>query len=168
MAKPVGPPLADETDEFAEDDTQDASRRRRNDKCRRPTRVILIAGSRPTIRSARSLPTRAVDCCAPSGAGSALLGGISHPSGDLPFEPMNQGTHPGELPAAVLDDVASVVGAEVPRAHPAHLGETLRAERVVAHMRRRGYPTPAWLGVGATGTHVWHLTDFVDAAPCQS
>jgi len=32
-------------------------------------------------------------------------------------------------------------------------------------MRRRGYPTPAWLGVGATATHVWHLTDFVDAAP---
>jgi Phosphotransferase enzyme family len=32
-------------------------------------------------------------------------------------------------------------------------------------MRRRGYPTPAWLGVGATATHVWHLMDFVDAAP---
>ena len=106
-----------------------------------------------------------------------------------------QGTHPDELPAEVLDDVASVVGAEVtplsrlpggvnggamrvqlagganavlkavPRAHPNHLGETLRAQRVVEHMRRRGYPTPAWLGVGATATHVWHLMDFVDAAP---
>ena len=32
---------------------------------------------------------------------------------DPPFEPMNQGTHPEELPAEVLDDVASVVGAEV-------------------------------------------------------
>ena len=32
-------------------------------------------------------------------------------------------------------------------------------------MRGRGYPTPAWLGVGATATHVWHLMDFVDAAP---
>ena len=32
-------------------------------------------------------------------------------------------------------------------------------------MRGRGYPTPAWLGVGATATHVWHLIDFVDAAP---
>ena len=32
-------------------------------------------------------------------------------------------------------------------------------------MRRCGYPTPAWLGVGATATHVWHLMDFVDAAP---
>src|ERR671916_48098 len=108
---------------------------------------------------------------------------------------MNQGTHPEELPAEVLDDVAGVVGVKltllsrlaggvnggamrvqlagrahavlkaVPRAHPNHLDETLRAQRVVEHMRRRGYPTPAWLGVGATATHVWHLMDFVDAAP---
>ncbi len=107
---------------------------------------------------------------------------------------MNQGAHPEGLPAEVLDDVASVVGAEVtllrrlpggvnagamrvqlpgradavlkaePRAHSSHLDETLRARRVVEHMRRRGYPTPAWLGVGATATHVWHLTDFADAA----
>ena len=108
---------------------------------------------------------------------------------------MNEGTQPDELPAAVLDDVASVLGAEVTllgrlpgglaggalrvqvagtaqavlkaesRAHPHHLDETLRARRIVEHMRRRGYPTPAWLGVGATATHVWHLMDFVDAAP---
>lgn len=108
---------------------------------------------------------------------------------------MSQGTHPEELPAEVLDDVASVVGAEVtllsrlpggvnagvvrvqvagranavlkavPRARSNHLDETLRAQRVVEHMRRRGYPTPAWLAVGATVTHVWHLMDFVDAAP---
>ena len=108
---------------------------------------------------------------------------------------MNQDAHPRELPTEVLADVASVVGAEVtllsrlpggfnggatrvqlagradavlkavPRAHSSHLDETLRAQRVAGHMRRRGYPTPAWLGVGATATHVWHLTDFVDAAP---
>ncbi|WP_142056397.1 phosphotransferase [Pseudonocardia kunmingensis] len=103
--------------------------------------------------------------------------------------------HPDELPAAVLDDVAGVVGAEVtplsrlpggldvgamrvqlagganavlkawPRARPNQLDETLRARRIVEHMRRRGYPTLAWLGVGATATHVWHLMNFVDAAP---
>jgi hypothetical protein len=108
---------------------------------------------------------------------------------------MNQGTHLEGLPAEVLDDVASVVGAEVtvlsrlpggdhvgalrvqlagrsnavlkavPRAHLDYLDSWLRAQRVVEHMRRRGYPTPAWLGVGATATHVWHLMDFVDAAP---
>ena len=100
-----------------------------------------------------------------------------------------------ELPAEVLDDVTGVVGTEVilvgrlpggvnggavrvrltgradavlkavPRVHPGHLDESLRAQRVVEHMRTRGYPTPAWLGVGATATHVWHLMDVVDAAP---
>ena len=108
---------------------------------------------------------------------------------------MNQCTDPEQLPAAVLDDVANAVGAEVTvlsrlpgginaggmrvqlvgradavlkaelRAYPDHLDETLRAQRIVEHMRRRGYPTPAWLGVGTTDTHVWHLMDFVDAAP---
>lgn len=111
---------------------------------------------------------------------------------------MNQSTHPEELPAEVLNDVASVVGAEVthlrrlpggvnggamrvqlaggaeavlkavPRAHPNHLDETLRAQRVVEHMRKHGYPTPAWIGVGATGSHVWHLMDVVDAAPAPA
>src|SRR3954451_17524782 len=108
---------------------------------------------------------------------------------------MNQGTPPEELPAEVLDDVASVVGAAVTllsrlpggvnggavrvqlagraravlkavaRAPRDHLDDWLRAQRIVEHMRRHGYPTPAWLGVGPTATHVWHLMDFVDAAP---
>ena len=111
---------------------------------------------------------------------------------------MSQGTYPEALQAEVLEDVARVVGAEVtllsrlpggvnggatrvqlagrtpavlkavPRAHPHHLDETLRAQRVVEHMRSRGYPTPAWLSVGATATHVWHLMDFVDAAPARA
>jgi hypothetical protein len=100
-----------------------------------------------------------------------------------------------DLPSAVLADVARVVGADltplgllpggvnagavlvqldggapavlkaVPRAHPHQLDETWRARRVTEHMRRQGYPTPAWLGVGMTATHVWHLVDHVDAAP---
>ena len=104
----------------------------------------------------------------------------------------------GRAGRQVLDDVASVVGAEVtllsrlpgglnggavrvqlggravavlkavPLVHANHLDETLRAQRVVEHMRRHGYPTPAWLGVGATATHVWHLMDFVDAAPAPA
>jgi hypothetical protein len=108
---------------------------------------------------------------------------------------MNQDAHSEELPVEILGDVARVVGAEVsllgrlpggvnggamrvqlagrtnavlkavPRAHLGHLDETLRAQRVAKHMHRRGYPTPDWLGVGATATHVWHLMDFVDAAP---
>lgn len=79
--------------------------------------------------------------------------------------------HPPELPAELLDDVANVVGTEVtllarlpgginsgavrvqlagredavlkavPRTHPNQLSETLRAQRVVTHMRGRGYPT---------------------------
>ena len=54
------------------------------------------------------------------------------------------------------------------RSHPHQLDATWRAQRIVEHMRERGYPTPAWLGVGATPTHVWHLMDFVDAAPAPS
>jgi hypothetical protein len=100
-----------------------------------------------------------------------------------------------ELPTEVLADVAGVVGAEVtllsrlpggfdvgamrvqlaggahavlkawPRVAPTQLDEALRTQRVVEHMRSRGYPTPACLGVGVTATHVWHLMDFVYAAP---
>jgi phosphotransferase family enzyme len=111
---------------------------------------------------------------------------------------MNQGTHTEGLPPEILEDVARVVRAKVTvltrlpggvnagavrvelagradavlkaviRAHPDHLAETLRAQRIVEHMRQRGYPTPAWLAVGATATHIWHLTDFVDAAPAAA
>ncbi|MGB3306713.1 MAG: aminoglycoside phosphotransferase family protein [Thermomicrobiales bacterium] len=110
---------------------------------------------------------------------------------------MNHATHSEVPPAEVLDDVASVVGAEVtllsrlpggfdvgamrvhlagradavlkawPRSRPDQLDEVLRAQRVIEHMRGRGYPTPACLGVGATATHVWSVMEFVDAAPMQ-
>lgn len=64
-----------------------------------------------------------------------------------------------------LAGTADAVLKAVPWAHANHLDETMRARRIVEHMRGRGYPTPAWLGVGAAATHVWHLMDFVDAAP---
>lgn len=54
-----------------------------------------------------------------------------------------------------------------PRVRPNQLDEALRTQRVVEDMRRRGYPTPACLGVGATATHVWHLMEFVDATPAS-
>ncbi|MER7247782.1 phosphotransferase [Kribbella sp. NPDC000426] len=99
------------------------------------------------------------------------------------------------LPPDLLADVADAVGAEVsllgrlpggfdvgairvdlagganavlkawPRVRANQLDESLRAQRIVERMRGRGYPTPAWLGVGATATHVWHLIEFVDADP---
>lgn len=101
------------------------------------------------------------------------------------------------LPAEVVSDAARAVGAEVtvvgrlsggvnagavrvrlgggpdavlkaePRTHPGQLDRTRRARRVVEHMRARGYPTPAWLGMGSTPTHVWHLAEFVDADPVR-
>ena len=116
---------------------------------------------------------------------------------DNPVEPVDEGAAPEELPAEVLQDVTRVVGGEVtpltrlpggrnagavrvqvagradavlkavPWAHPGQLDDTVRAQRVVEHMRGHGYPTPAWLGVGATTTHVWHLMDFVEAAPAR-
>ncbi len=108
---------------------------------------------------------------------------------------MDPGADLDPLPIDLLNDVARTVGSAVtrasrlpggvnggalrvqlaggadavlkvlPHAKRGHLDETMRARRVVEHLRERGYPTPAWLGVGATGTHVWHLMDFVDAAP---
>lgn len=82
-------------------------------------------------------------------------------------------THLRRLPGGVnggavrveLAGRATAVLKTVPRTHSDQLNETLRAQRVVEHMRSCGYPTPAWLGVGATTTHVWHLMDFIDAAP---
>jgi hypothetical protein len=90
---------------------------------------------------------------------AGVVGAEVTPLGRLPGG-VNGGARRGPL-AGTADAVLKAV----PRTHPGHLDETLRARRVVEHMRRRGYPTPAWLGVGATATHVWHLTDFVDAAP---
>ena len=110
---------------------------------------------------------------------------------------MSDGIHSKELPADVLEDVANAFGGEVARlsrlpgglnagavrvqlaggrdavlkaerrTHPHQFEDALRAQRVVDHMRGHGYPTPAWLGVGATTTHVWQLTEFVDAAPVR-
>jgi aminoglycoside phosphotransferase (APT) family kinase protein len=66
-----------------------------------------------------------------------------------------------------VDGRADAVLKATPRRHLNDLEEVLRAQRVVEHMRGCGYPTPDWLGVGATATHVWQLTDFVDAAPAK-
>lgn len=109
--------------------------------------------------------------------------------------PGHSARHPDALPVDVLQDVATVVGAPVtvlgrltggfdvgamrvqlagsthavlktwPRVRPNQLDEALRAQRIVGRLRSRGYPTPACLGVGATAAHVWHLMEFVDAAP---
>jgi aminoglycoside phosphotransferase (APT) family kinase protein len=70
----------------------------------------------------------------------------------------------GAMRVQLAGEVDAVLKAE-PRAYAGQLQETMRAQRIVEHMRRHGYPTPAWLGVGATATHVWHLMDLVDAAP---
>ncbi|MGB3330599.1 MAG: aminoglycoside phosphotransferase family protein [Thermomicrobiales bacterium] len=108
---------------------------------------------------------------------------------------MNTDTHHEALPGDVLLDVARTVGSAVtlvgrlpggldvgasrvrievgahavlkawPRTRPDQLDEVMRTQCVVAHMRGRGYPTPACLGVGTTATHVWSLMEFVDAAP---
>lgn len=59
---------------------------------------------------------------------------------------------------------SAVVKAD-PLTHPHRMDEALRGRRIVERMREHGYPTPAWLAVGATGTHVWQLIDFVDADP---
>lgn len=113
----------------------------------------------------------------------------------MTFEPRRHGSRVELLPVDVLVDVAHAVGAEVtvhsrlrgglnagavrvqlagrsdavlkavPRTGPDSLDQALRTQSLVAHMRCRGYPTPAWLGVGATATHVWHLMDRVDASP---
>ncbi len=90
---------------------------------------------------------------------SSVVGAEVTPLGRLPG-----GLNAGALRVELAGGANAVLTA-MPRAHPDHLDETLRAQRVVEHMRGRGYPTPAWLGVGATATHVWHLMDFVDAAP---
>ncbi|WP_380162030.1 phosphotransferase [Kineococcus sp. R86509] len=116
---------------------------------------------------------------------------------DEPLDPVTDSLPPEGLPAEVMVDVASAVGAQVTvlsrfpgglnagavrvqvagqvdavlkveaRAHPDHFKETLRAKRIVEHMRGVGYLTPAWLAVGATASCVWHLTEFVDAAPAR-
>ncbi|NUR95086.1 MAG: aminoglycoside phosphotransferase family protein [Kribbellaceae bacterium] len=64
-----------------------------------------------------------------------------------------------------LSGGASAVLKAWPRVRDGQFDEVLRGLRVVEHMRGCGYPTPAWLGVGATDTHVWQLIEFVDAAP---
>lgn len=52
-----------------------------------------------------------------------------------------------------------------PLTHPGRADETARARRVVEQLRDVGYPTPAWLAVGATPTHGWQLTEFVEGTP---
>ncbi|MGC4189624.1 MAG: aminoglycoside phosphotransferase family protein [Thermomicrobiales bacterium] len=66
-----------------------------------------------------------------------------------------------------VDGRADAVLKAWPQVRPNQVEEVLRTQSVVEHMRGRGYPTPAFLGVGATATHVWSLVEFVDAAPIQ-
>jgi aminoglycoside phosphotransferase (APT) family kinase protein len=110
---------------------------------------------------------------------------------------MLRGMRPDDVPSDVLRDVARACGAEVvpvsrlaggvnggavrvrvpgradavlkvtPRTGRCEPEAAARARRVVDHMRRLGYPTPAWLGIGATEAHVWQLTDLVDGVPAK-
>lgn len=50
-------------------------------------------------------------------------------------------------------------------ATPDQMEAARRARRITEHMRGLGYPTPAWLDIGATDTHIWHLIEYVDATP---
>ena len=64
------------------------------------------------------------------------------------------------------DGAVAVLKAE-PRTHADRFGDVQRTRRIVEHLRTRGYPTPAWLAVGETTSHVWHLAEFVDGAPVR-
>nr|WP_240895338.1 phosphotransferase [Kineococcus siccus] len=79
---------------------------------------------------------------------------------------MSGGVNAGAVRVQLAGRADAVLKA-VPTADPHDLAGTLRARRVVEHVRAYGYPTPAWLAVGATATHVWSLVDVVDAAPAE-
>src|SRR5207248_2201699 len=66
-------------------------------------------------------------------------------------------------------DAPPVVLKASPWMHGEHLNQLRdHAGEVVEAMVRVGYPTPRWIGTGATADHVWQLQEFVEGTPATA